>query len=302
MYSHARYRATLETPVGFRGVGVHSGNNVVMRICPLQSDDGILFKRIDVPAERQFVALAPEHVLDPVMCTRITNEYGVSVAVIEHLLAAFRICKITDAVVELNGDEVPVMDGSAAVFMDRFLNVGLKYKHTTVPVLTIPDEVVVRSRGGEISVRPSKTCKITVELSHERLRTVVGRNNSHSFRMSDDLTDIAHARTYGWLSDYDTIRDRGLARGASEDNTIVILEDGVIKNDGGLRHEKEIVMHKCLDLIGDLCVLGYDIFGEIRAINPSHALNNLFVKELSNNFAVDRIGVVDCGAVAGLSA
>ncbi|MDR1609696.1 MAG: UDP-3-O-acyl-N-acetylglucosamine deacetylase [Holosporales bacterium] len=302
MYRHARHRATLEVPVEFRGVGVHSGNDVVMRVCPLQSDDGILFKRCDVPVGKQFIALAPELVLDPVMCTRVVNEHGISVAVVEHLLAALRICKITDAVVELDGDEVPVMDGSASVFVDSFLRIGLKHKRTTVPALTIPDEVVIRSRGGEILVRPSKTCKITVELAHERLRSVIGTNNSYSFRMDDDLTDVARARTFGWLSDYDMVRARGLARGASEDNTIVILEDGTIKNESGLRHEKEIVMHKCLDLIGDLCVLGYDIVGEINAVNPSHVLNNLFVREISNNFATDRIDGINYESVASLPA
>jgi UDP-3-O-[3-hydroxymyristoyl] N-acetylglucosamine deacetylase len=208
----------------------------------------------------------------------------VSIAVVEHLLAALRICKITDAIVEIEGDEVPIMDGSAVEFTNKFLNVGLRYRNSMVPALVIADEITVSSKSGRISVRPSKERKISVELSCERLGSLVDGRNCYSFKLDDDLNNIAESRTFGWLDDYCEIRKRGMARGASEDNTIVILSDGTVKNAGGLRHEKEIVMHKCLDLIGDLCVLECDIIGDITAINPSHALNNSFVMEIGKAF------------------
>ncbi|MDR1333409.1 MAG: UDP-3-O-acyl-N-acetylglucosamine deacetylase [Holosporales bacterium] len=284
MYRHERYRATLRSPIEFNGVGIHSGKPVRMRVCPLYSDGGIVFKRTDVKQGEQLIELSPESVVDPVLCTRVVNGDGVSVAVVEHLLAAFRICRITDAMVEIDGEEVPGMDGSAAVFVNKFNDTGLKYRNSKVPVIAVARPIVVRSGNGELSISPSKKFSVSVELQYERVRAVVGKHNSHSFSFDDDLSNIAAARTFGWLDDYHQIRARGFALGSSEENTIVIFEDGAIMNAGGLRHEKEIVMHKCLDLIGDLSVLGCDILGSIKAVNPSHALNNLLITEITKNF------------------
>ena len=127
---------------------------------------------------------------------------------------------------------------------------------------------------------PSTKSKCSVTLDYDRINPVIGKNNSYSFDFNDDLENIAQARTFGWMSDYDKVRSLGLAKGASEDNTIVITEDNFIKNKEGLRNKREIVMHKCLDLIGDLSTLGYDILGEIKATNPSHYANNLLMRKL----------------------
>jgi UDP-3-O-[3-hydroxymyristoyl] N-acetylglucosamine deacetylase len=132
-------------------------------------------------------------------------------------------------------------------------------------------------------------------VSYDRIDPVVGSNNTFTFKLDDDLHDIANARTFGWIEDIERIRASGFGLGASEENTIGITKDNTIVNEGGLRHPKELVLHKCLDLIGDIAVIGYDIIGKIECLNPSHLLNNILMRKLLNEIETKEIsGVIDC--------
>lgn len=279
MFSELRSGATLNSSVEFSGIGVHSGLPSNMTISP-SDGTGILFKRTDIKDKSSVIKLSAESVVDPTLCTRVTNKAGVSVAVIEHLLAAFRICGITDAIIEIDSPEVPIMDGSAIEFVKAFKQAGIVRLGSTVQAIVITEPVMVSSKNGMISITPSDECEISIRLDYDRIKPVIGQNNSYSFSLSDNLTELAAARTFGWIADYEKVVAMGLAKGTSEDNTIVIMNDNSIKNKGGLRNPKEIVMHKCLDLLGDISVIGYDIIGKIEGLNTSHALNNLLMRKL----------------------
>ncbi len=280
MLFNLRREATLNSAVEFHGIGVHSGENVNMQIYPAKVNSGIIFERTDIKNKDPFIKLSPNSVIDPTLCTRIVNKSGVFVAVVEHLLAAFRICGITNALVRLDSQEVPIMDGSALDFVRNFRKTGIIHQDPFVPAIVIRHPVFEESNTGKISISPSNNLNVSVELSYDRINPVIKNNNSYTFSFEDNLNDLSSSRTFGWIEDYEKVRNMGLAKGTSEENTIAILPDSTIKNAEGLRNPKELVMHKCLDLIGDISVIGYDIIGDIKGFNTSHALNNKLMRKL----------------------
>lgn len=279
MYS-LRSEATLNSEVKFSGIGVHSGQHVNMRIFPAGEGFGIQFKRIDITDKNNIIKLSAESVVDPTLCTRLVNKSWVSVAVVEHLLAALRIFGITNALIEIDALEVPIMDGSARDFLDAFKAVGLRYQTSEVPAIFICRPIELHSKTGYISITPSDICEISVKIEYDRINPVIGKNNEYSFGFNQNLNDLVSSRTFGWIEDYEKVRAMGLAKGTSEDNTIAIMPDHSIKNAGGLRNTHELVMHKCLDLVGDISVLGFDIIGKIEGFNTSHLLNNQLMRKL----------------------
>ncbi|MDR0744387.1 MAG: UDP-3-O-acyl-N-acetylglucosamine deacetylase [Holosporales bacterium] len=275
---YLRTEATVNESLEFSGIGVHSGKTSNIKIIPAEVKTGIIFKRTDVAENKSLIKLSTASIVNPVLCTRIVNKDGISMSVVEHLLAAFRIVGITNAIVEVDSEEIPIMDGSAKIFVEGIRRSGICLQDSFAPAIIINKPVRIANQNGEISIEPANTSKITLTLSYDRINPVIKNNNSHTCELDDNLLDIASARTFGWLDDYEKIQTIGGAKGASEENTIIIMPDHTIKN--SLRYEKELVMHKCLDLIGDLSILGYDIIGEIRGINTSHALNNMLIKQI----------------------
>lgn len=275
-----RSSATLKTPVTFSGIGVHSGKPSNFSIFPAPVDFGIVFKRTDVTDKDPFIKLSPESVVDPVMCTRLINKDGIDITLVEHLLAALRITQVTDALIQIDSAEVPIMDGSAKEFVEAIFKAGVsKQAGSYVKGLKITEKITVSDGKGKISIEPSEKQIVSVKLNYDRINAVVCENNSFEFDLACDLIEISQARTFGWFADYEKILKMGLAKGSSEKNTIIIMPDNSIKN-LPLRNPKEIVMHKCLDLIGDLSTFEYDIFGKIFGENTSHSLNNLLLKKL----------------------
>lgn len=285
MFPNLRSEASLKSKVSFSGIGVHSGLPVSMTIFPAPERAGIIFKRIDVTGKDQIIKLSPDSVLDPTLCTRLVNKDGISVAVIEHLMAAFKISGITNAIIEIDSLEVPIMDGSAIEFVKAFKKAGITKQSAFVPAIVIKEPIEVKSKNGIVSIFPNDSLKISIKLSYDRIDPVVKSNNNFSFSFDDNLLGVAKARTFGWFEDYEKVLAMGLGRGTSEENTIVILKDNSIKNKGGLRHPKELVMHKCLDLIGDIAIIGFDIVGRIEGLNISHSLNNLLMRKLLNEIS-----------------
>lgn len=285
MISRLRSEATLGSAVEFSGIGIHSGLPSNMKVSPSQEKSGIVFKRVDIEGKDPFIKLSPESVVDPTLCTRVVNKSGVFVATVEHLLAALRICGITNALIEIDSHEVPIMDGSAIEFVKAFKEVGIIHQNAFVPTVVVTEPISVSSKNGKISILPSEISEISVKLDYDRINPVIGENNSYSFSFDDDLNEVASARTFGWIADYEKVVAMGLAKGTSEKNTVVILENNSIKNAEGLRNPKELVMHKCLDLIGDISVIGFDIVGKIEGVNTSHSLNNLLMRKLLKEIA-----------------
>lgn len=280
MLFNLRSEATLISPVEFHGIGIHSGENTNMVILPSEVNSGIVFERTDIKNKDPFIKLSPNSIIDPTLCTRVVNKSGVFVAVIEHLLAALRICGITNALVKIDSHEVPIMDGSSLDFVKGFRKSGIIHQNAFVPAIVINQTIFEESNNGKISITPSNNPSINVKISYDRINPVIKNNNEYTFSFKDNLNDLIRSRTFGWIEDYEKVRNMGLAKGTSEKNTIAILPDNTINNSEGLRNPKELVMHKCLDLIGDISVIGYDIIGNINGFNTSHALNNKLMRKL----------------------
>ena len=299
MFFRLRSEATIRDKVEFLGIGVHNGLKTRMRVLPATEGNGIIFRRTDIKSNRSTIKLSPEAVIDPTLCTRVVNKDGVSVAVVEHLLAAFRICEITNAIVEVDTDEIPIMDGSALDFVKSFKNVGIICQDAYVPAIVISEPVSVSYKSTNITIFPADECSVSLTLSYDRINPVIGNNNSYSFSLKENLIKLAGARTFGWIADYEKVRAMGLAKGTSEENTIAIATDNTILNKEGLRDPKELVMHKCLDLLGDISVIGFDIIGKIEGINTSHATNNMLMRKLmielnKHNVIYPESNISDC--------
>lgn len=279
MFSGLRQEATLTNSVSFSGIGVHSGIGVSMIIEPAYERHGIVFQRTDV-GRNSLIKLSPSSVQDPNLCTRVVNKYGISVSVVEHLLAAFRICGVTNALIKISAEEVPIMDGSAIEFVNAFKAAGITYQDAYVPAVVVTSPISISVNNSSIRLTPSYSQEITVKVSYDRINKVVKDKNEISFDLNGDLREISRARTFGWVDDLGKVQAIGLAKGTSLENTVGILCDGSIANKEGFRNPYELVMHKCLDLIGDISVLGYDIIGKIEGINTSHASNNVLMRRL----------------------
>jgi UDP-3-O-[3-hydroxymyristoyl] N-acetylglucosamine deacetylase len=276
-----RNQSTLSRTVEFSGIGVHTGLPSTIKIHPAKENFGILFKRVDVEDRNNSIKVKIENVVNTEMCTKISNAEGVVVSVIEHLMAALKISGITNALIEINAEEVPIMDGSALEFVTSFTKSGIVKQSVEVKTITVKKPISIEFDNGSISAVPCKNSIIEVSLDYNRINKVIQNNNSVALKMSDKekLIKIAESRTFGWLEDYDKIRAKGLAKGSSADNTVIIGVNGDIINMEGLRNKKEIVSHKALDMIGDLSVSGYDIIGRIFAKNPSHLQNHYFLRK-----------------------
>jgi UDP-3-O-[3-hydroxymyristoyl] N-acetylglucosamine deacetylase len=261
------------------GIGLHSGKKVSLTIRPAPPDSGIRFLRKDLPGHRTIKAHY-ENVVDTNMSTTIGNN-GNKISTIEHLMAAFFGFGIDNALVEVDGPEVPIMDGSSAPFIFLLKSAGIKEQKKSKEFIVIKKGLKIQEGNRSISVKPSKELKIsfTVDFHHPLIN-----KQKYELRFSgkDFITEISRARTFGFLQDIKALRDAGLAKGGSLDNAIVI--DGFrVLNEDGLRYKDEFVRHKILDFIGDLAILGSPIIGHFYVQKSGHSLNQAMLKKLATN-------------------
>jgi UDP-3-O-[3-hydroxymyristoyl] N-acetylglucosamine deacetylase len=280
-----RTEATIGDEQSFRGIGVHGGRVTSIRVLPAPENLGVVFKRTDVLDKNPYIALSSASVVSSNFCTKIANNDGVMVSVVEHLLAAFSITGITNALVEVDSDEIPIMDGSAEEFVEAITKVGIVKQRSFVPAVIIKRKIIVEFSGGRITIVPFDGSHVTVRLDYDKINPVIGQYNRYSFNTDKSLRQLASARTFGWIEDWERLTKQGLGLGASEENTIGITHDHKILNKEGLRTPQELVMHKSLDFLGDIFVLGCDIIGCIECLNPSHALNNLLLQTVMSEIA-----------------
>lgn len=269
---------TIKKSIHFKGIGLHTGEEVSMWIHPSEPDQGILFKRIDVDSD--LIRANIENVVDSRFAT-VLGVNGTSIWTVEHLLAALNGMGIDNALIELNGPEVPAMDGSARDFAEGIRDIGI---HSfDIPRFSImPNETIsFRDDGRMISFIPANTLEIDYTINfvnpavgHQHLKVEL---NPEFF-----IKEIAPARTFGFLEEVNKLKKMNLARGGGLENSIVVGEFGII-NEGGLRFRDEFVRHKILDLIGDFSLLGAHISGRIVVEKGGHMLNHLFVKQLLNH-------------------
>ncbi len=272
------HRTTLSAPAVCAGIGLHTGARVRMVMKPAPVGSGIVFERSDldvadarVPARREFVRSTD-------LGTTLVNDSGASAATVEHLMAAFAGLGVDDVIVELDGPEVPAMDGSSAPFVDLMLQVGLKQSPAPRRAIQVLKTVEVEDGARTASFLPSVKPAIDVTIDFED--PTIGRQHFAFEVNRDAFSDlVAPARTFGFRRDLNMLLKNGLARGGSLDNAVVI-DEGKVANPEGLRFADEFVRHKALDALGDLFLAGAPILGLYRATRPGHGLNAKAVEAL----------------------
>ena len=277
---------TVKAPIRFEGVGLHSGKNVKLVVNPAKPNFGIVFKRVDLK-NNNIVIPNVFNVSNASFCTTITNEAGVSVSTIEHLMGAFYVLGIDNAEVEIDNQEVPILDGSAKVFVKKILDTGIETSNTPIKIIKIEREISLEKNEKKISIKPSKlSLDIDFEIVYENSFIGTQRNNIDVYK--SDLKDIFNSRTFCLFEDIEKLKVANLALGGSLDNAIVV-KDTEILNKEKLRNKKEFVNHKILDCMGDLYLSGYKIIGSLKCTQGGHKLTNQLLRKVfskNDNFSI----------------
>ena len=283
-------QATLIKEVTFEGVGLHSGIPSKMIVRPAGVDHGIWFKRVDVADADQMIPAIYDAVDHKPLCTRIVNSAGVEVTTIEHIMAALAGCGVHNALVEIDGPEVPIMDGCSADFVRAIVAVGVKRQ--TAPLYAIEILKPVRLEQGDAvaMLSPARALEIEFEIAFEDAAIGV-QSKRLSMANGTFVRELSDSRTFCRKSDIDMMQANGLALGGTYENAVVVDGDDVL-SPGGLRHADEAVRHKMLDALGDLSLAGYPILGRYRGVKAGHAMTNNLLRKL---FATpDAYRIVEC--------
>lgn len=275
-------QTTVASKVSCEGIGLHSGSKVVMTINPASANSGIIFKRLDVPVSESLVPARFDAVCETNLGTKIRNEHGVTVATIEHLMAAFWGVGIDNAVVKLDSSEVPIMDGSSEPFVFMLECAGITRLSTPRRTLRVLKTVEVHEGDSVVRISPNKEgdagmlLNIEIEFNH----SLIGKQlATYDFRDVTFKQSVSRARTFGFEHEVTALRKMGLALGGSLDNAVVLGKDTILNQDG-LRYENEFVRHKALDCVGDLFLAGLWIDGVVNCTRPGHAINNSLLRAL----------------------
>lgn len=266
---------TLARPVEVEGIGLHTGVHARLRVCPAPAYTGLLFRRVDldgfeIPASPQYVA----HVSYATALVRA----GVMVATVEHLLAALYACGVDNAIIELDALEVPILDGSAAPFVELLARAGRRTLDAPRQYLRVRKPIRVGDGQKHITLTPDTCFRLscTIEFMHP----MIGRQHQELIVTEETFVEeLAPARTFGFLEDVEKLRQMGLIRGGSLQNAVVLTRDGLL-NPEGLRFPDEFVRHKMVDLLGDLALLGRPLLARVEAWRPGHAMNATAVATL----------------------
>lgn len=272
---------TLRNKISLSGVGLHSGKNITMTIRPAPEDHGIVFVRSDLPKEENIIPARWDSVSDTKLCTVISNKYGASIGTIEHLMSALRGCNIDNALININGAEVPIMDGSAQAFVALIDEVGIIAQSAPRRMIRVLRDVNVTDGDKQVTLKPDNMCSFDGEIAfdHDKIGT---QNFAIQLVNGNFRHDIAGARTFGFYHEAQWLRSQGLGLGGSLDNAI-ILDEKSIMNPGGLRFEDEFIRHKLLDAIGDIYLAGAQILGRYNGVKAGHSINNAALHALFSN-------------------
>ena len=280
---------TIANKIVFNGVGLHTGNNVQLNLIPAAPNTGIIFKRVDL-LKNNIVLPTFENVSDTTLCTTISNNNGVKISTIEHLMGALYGIGIDNLIIEINSQELPILDGSAKVFVEKILSTGIKSSSSPIKLIKINKKVSYSEGSKKISIDQSKVAsEIDFEIEYKNKIIQTQRNKINIF--NDDLKDIFESRTFCLYEDIEKLKKAGFGKGGSLDNAIVV-GDNKILNEDGLRNSKEFVNHKILDCMGDLYLSGYRIVGSLFTSQGGHGLTNKILRKLfsdKSNFTVIEI-------------
>jgi UDP-3-O-[3-hydroxymyristoyl] N-acetylglucosamine deacetylase len=277
---------TLKNNVSFNGIALHSGLNVNVCIKPAKPNFGIVFKRVDLK-NNNLVYPNFMNVSNTSLNTTIENQFGAKVSTIEHLMGALFGLGIDNALIEINNEEVPILDGSAKIFIEKIIKAGIEISDVPIKIIKINNEVKFSDGERFISIKPS-TLSLDIDFQLKYKNEIIGNQRNKVNFYDDDLTDIFNSRTYCLYEDIEMIKKNGLAKGGSLENAIVV-KDKVILNPEGLRNNKEFVNHKILDCIGDLYTSGYRIVASLKCSQGGHYLTNQLLRKVfqdNKNFSI----------------
>ncbi len=271
---------TIKNKVSFSGVALHSGLNVNVTLKPAKENFGIVFKRIDLHSNN-IVYPNFMNVTNTSLNTTIENEFGTKVSTIEHLMGALFGLGIDNALIEIDNVEVPILDGSAKIFIEKIISAGIDVSDSPIKIIKINKEVEYSDGERFISIKPS-TLSLDIDFELKYKNEFIGKQRNKVKVYEDDLTDVFNSRTYCLFEDVEIIKKKGLAKGGSLENAIVV-KDREILNPGGLRNNKEFVNHKILDCIGDLYTSGYRMIASVVCSQGGHYLTNKVLRKVFEN-------------------
>ena len=270
-------QSTVSKKISLSGVGIHTGKNVNLSILPASPNSGIIFKRIDLD-KNNVVIPNFENVCEATLCTTVSNQFGVKVSTIEHLMAAFLGLGIDNAVVEIDSQEVPILDGSAKDFVKIIQDTGLNTSDVPIKIIKINNFIEYEEGDKYISLGKSNTTlEIEFEINYKNKLIKKQKNKINIFE--DSLDDILNSRTFCLFEDIEKLKKLGLGLGGSLNNAIVVKDDKIL-NESGLRNQNEFVNHKILDCMGDLYLIGFRLIGSLKCKNGGHSLTNKLLRKV----------------------
>ncbi|MFN7710226.1 MAG: UDP-3-O-acyl-N-acetylglucosamine deacetylase [Holosporales bacterium] len=273
------FETTLAAEVSCIGVGVHSGDRVRLTLAPAATGVGIVFERTDITGHNK-IAARTENGIETPFCTRIRNSAGVELTTIEHVLAALAACGVDNAIVRVNGPEVPIMDGSSKPFMDMIRRAGLREQSAPRRYIRILRPVVIEEGGRRAALLPADTFSIQFTVDFRNRAGLAAQTMDFTVDQKGFSDLIASARTFSFLEDVEKMKAAGFIKGGSLSNALVLGQDGQAVNPEGMRYEDECVRHKILDALGDLMMAGAPIIGRYEAYNSGHEFNHRLLVEL----------------------
>ncbi len=269
---------TFKSSISCTGVALHSGNKVSMTLMPGKPDSGIVFKRTDIPGGGASIPATWDNVVETTLCTTLGNKDGVTIATVEHLMAALGGSGIDNAVIEVNGPEVPVMDGSAAPFVFLVECAGTVEQDKPRRYIKVLKAISLEDGASIVSLTPAEDFSVDFDIDFES--AAISRQSISIGMVGETFkNEVSRARTFGFLHEVEALRAAGLAKGGSLDNAVVVSGDKVI-NEDGLRYVDEFVRHKVLDAVGDLYLAGGGLLGHFHGVCSGHAANNKLLKAL----------------------
>tara|TARA_Y100000590_G_scaffold268225_1_gene301249 strand:- start:178 stop:1098 length:921 start_codon:yes stop_codon:yes gene_type:complete len=271
---------TIKKDLIFKGIGLHTGNAVSMRIKPALANTGIIFKRTDLK-KNNYVIPGIFNVSDTSFCTTVSNEYGVKVSTIEHLMGALFGTGIDNALIEIDSQEVPILDGSAKEFVEKINTSGIEVSDIPIKIIKIEKKILIKDRNKLMSIEPN-TISLDIDFEIKYNNELIGNQRNLVNVYETDLTEIYNSRTFCLYEDIEKLKEMNLAQGGNLENALVIKKN-IILNEGGLRNKKEFVNHKILDCMGDLYLSGCKIIGKVFCSQGGHSLTNQLLREVFKN-------------------
>ena len=271
---------TVNNPLSIKGIGLHTGEPVNIKINPAEPNTGIVFKRTDLN-NNNYIIPSVFNVTNTSFCTTVSNEFGAKVSTVEHLMGALFGLGVDNALIEIDSQEVPILDGSAKEFVEKINLSGIKSSNVPIKIIKIQKKISIKDGTKTMSIEPNKiSLDIDFEIKYNNELIGIQRNLINVYE--EDLSEIYNSRTFCIYEDIEKLKKMNLAKGGNLNNAVVVKDNKVL-NEGGLRNNKEFVNHKILDCMGDLYLSGYKIVGKVCCSQGGHKLTNQLLREVFQN-------------------